>query len=97
MQFYHISIRNCFSNGLLASIYHDLIERDNVDNGPHSSGFYYCPVTKSPEEGFNQLRDFLIKKAENSIKELQDLIDNLRNLPVPPISMLPIEDDEEDD
>lgn len=66
-----------------AFVQRDGEDRADVDNGPHSAGFYYCPRSKPIEQGFQELRDLLIEECHQTIETLQKALKELKALELP--------------
>ena len=65
------------------SSYHlDPIERVDTDSTPNGLGFYHCPESKGLYEGFVELKEYMIKRHEERIKQLQDSLVKLRNVTI---------------
>lgn len=84
MKFRKIEIRPTLINGSDSweiNIHRlDETEREKRDNGPHSMGFYYCPETKSIEQGFLELKQALIKNHEEEIYRLTLSLESLKQV-----------------
>jgi hypothetical protein len=82
MKFYQIVIKPVLGN-CEAYIHTDPMEREYKDVGPHSAGFYYCPTSKSPQQGFEELRRLLISNYKKEVLKLESLIREIKALEVP--------------
>lgn len=82
MQFYTFEIKPDINGGFNINWRFDGAEREDVDQGPHPSGFWHCPLSKVEQEGFygciNILIDTMIKARQNKIRALQNDIKNLK-------------------
>lgn len=58
-------------------------DREPGNTTPNSGGFYYCPETILVEEGFQQLKNLLIKNHTEEIARLTKSLESLQELELP--------------
>jgi hypothetical protein len=55
-------------------------DRESGKTSPNGLGFYYFPRKMGKRKGFQKLKNYLIKRHKNEIKQLQKSLVELKNL-----------------
>lgn len=58
-------------------------DREDVDHGPHSLGFYHYPRSKTAQQAFDQLKALLVQRHVDEIAALTKSLAKLNALELP--------------
>jgi len=81
MKYFHIKIsQNIHNEWVILCCKTDNVERVDKQSFPHPQGWFHCPITKTLQQGFDELKQCMVNSHEKEIKRLKNSLKTLKQI-----------------